>query len=54
MNPDYYCWIPNIECIDVAKHFSFCLGNVIKYVIRGGRKNSDGSEFNVLSQIEDL
>ena len=47
IHPDYYRWIPNIECIDVAKHFDYCLGASIKYIWRAGRKNSD-------TKIEDL
>ena len=33
--------VPGVECIDVTKHFSFCLGNVIKYVWRAGVKSED-------------
>ena len=36
----YYCWIPEIECKDVAKHFSYCLVCRLKYIWRAGRKNS--------------
>ena len=42
-HPSYYCWIPDIECIDVAKHFSYCLGAAIKYIWRAGRKNSESA-----------
>ena len=41
IHPDYYNWIPEIECMDVVKHFNFCLGNAIKYVWRAGRKWDD-------------
>jgi hypothetical protein len=30
-----------IECIDVTKHFNFCLGNAIKYVWRADTKGND-------------
>ena len=26
-----------VECIDIVRHMSFCLGNAVKYVWRGGR-----------------
>jgi len=40
INPDHYQRHPSgVECIDVAEHFSFCLGNVIKYVWRADMKN---------------
>ena len=43
----YYNWIPDIECINVAEHFSYCLGCAIKYIWRSGKKNPD-------TEIEDL
>lgn len=46
-HPDHYNWLPGVECMDVVKHFDFCLGNVIKYVWRAGRK--EGAE-----ALEDL
>jgi len=30
-----------IECIDVAEHLGFCLGNVLKYVWRAGLKGDE-------------
>ena len=30
-----------IECIDVAEHMGFCLGNAVKYIWRAGLKNGD-------------
>ena len=39
-HPKHYNQLP-IECIDVVKHFDFCIGNVIKYCWRAGLKNSD-------------
>jgi hypothetical protein len=29
-----------IECIEVAKHFNFCLGNAIKYIWRADEKGN--------------
>jgi hypothetical protein len=37
--PDWYTWIPGIECMDVARHFPYCLGAAIKYIWRAGRKD---------------
>lgn len=46
INPDHYKSHPSgIECIDVTEHFSFNLGNAIKYLWRAGLKGR---------QIEDL
>ena len=39
-HPSHYTWIPGIECMDVAKHFNFTLGNVLKYIWRAGRKGN--------------
>lgn len=37
--PAHYTAHPSgVECIEVTQHFSFCLGNVIKYVWRAGSK----------------
>lgn len=33
----YYA-IGNVEAIDIAEHLPFNLGNVVKYVVRAGRK----------------
>lgn len=34
-HPDHYSIkVPGIECIDVAEHFNFNLGNTIKYIWR--------------------
>ncbi len=37
-HPDHYNWISGIECVDVAQHFSFNLGNTIKHIWRSGKK----------------
>lgn len=42
INPDHYRSHPSgVECIHIAREFSFCLGNVIKYVWRAGLKTRD-------------
>mgnify|MGYP000931841864 CR=1 FL=1 len=36
-HPPHYTQHPGgIECIEVTRHFNFCLGNAIKYVWRSG------------------
>jgi Protein of unknwon function (DUF3310) len=48
-HPSYYTSSPakcracsaTIECIDVAEHLEFCLGNVVKYIWRAGLKDED-------------
>jgi len=38
-HPKHYREHPSgIECIQITEHMNFCLGNVIKYVWRSGRK----------------
>lgn len=40
-NPPHYTAHPSgVECIDIAEHLGFCLGNVIKYVWRADLKGS--------------
>lgn len=36
-HPDHYNWF-GIECVQVVEHFTFNLGNAIKYIWRAGRK----------------
>lgn len=39
VNPDHYKQHPSgIECIDIAEHFMFNIGNAIKYLWRAGLK----------------
>lgn len=39
--PNHYTKHPSgVECIDIAKHFNFNLGNVIKYVWRADSKGN--------------
>jgi len=41
INPDHYKQHPSgIECIVIAEHFSFCIGNAIKYLWRAGAKST--------------
>lgn len=44
--PPHYTSHPSgIECIQIAEHMNFCLGNAIKYIWRAGLK---------IDKIEDL
>nr|DAX49939.1 MAG TPA: nucelotide kinase [Caudoviricetes sp.] len=48
-HPSHYAdgWSNGAEVIDLTEHLSFCAGNVVKYVCRAGRKDSD-------KHVEDL
>jgi hypothetical protein len=37
-----------VECITVAEHFGFCIGNTLKYIWRAGLKGSG------VKELEDL
>lgn len=38
-HPTHYTGHPSgVECIQIAEHFGYCLGNVIKYIWRAGQK----------------
>ena len=39
-HPAHYNQIAGIECIDVARHFDFNLGNCLKYIWRAYHKNA--------------
>lgn len=40
-HPPHYTSHPSgVECIQITEHFSFCLGNAIKYLWRAGSKGS--------------
>jgi hypothetical protein len=45
INPSHYRSHPSgIECVTVAEHFGFNLGNAIKYIWRAGLKSTDPIE----------
>ena len=53
-HPDYYNSHPSgVECIDIARHYCFSIGNAIKYLWRAGLK-SDSSMLDIEKEIEDL
>ena len=54
INPNYYKQHPSgVECIDITKHYDFCIGNAIKYLWRSGLKQEEGIS-NKDKEIEDL
>lgn len=52
-HPSYYSHPSGVECIDIIKHYDFCIGNVIKYVWRAGLKKEQGLS-DKQKEIEDL
>lgn len=52
-HPDHYTY-NGIECIDIASNFDFCLGNVIKYIWRAGKKLSFLKEDEAVAKLRDL
>ncbi len=54
INPDHYRKHPSgIECIEITKHYDFCIGNAIKYLWRAGLKYETGLSVKD-KEIEDL
>lgn len=53
-HPLYYNSHPSgIECIEIARHYCFSIGNAIKYLWRAGLKQEVGKS-DVAKEIEDL
>lgn len=53
-HPAHYTSHPSgIECIEITRHYSFDIGNAIKYLWRNGLKNDYGRN-PIDKQIEDL
>lgn len=54
----YVSQIPGVECIEVTRHFNFCLGNVIKYVwrhmLKGGIEDLKKARWYLNQEIEYL
>lgn len=54
INPSYYKQHPSgVECIEITKHYDFCIGNAIKYLWRCGLKQEEGIS-NKDKEIEDI
>ena len=53
-HPKHYNSHPSgIECIDIARHYCFSIGNAIKYLWRAGLKQ-EADKDSVEKEIEDL
>lgn len=53
-NPEHYTSHPSgVECVTVAEHMTFNIGNVIKYCWRAGLKPADGLPLQA-AQVHDL
>lgn len=53
-HPEWYTIHPSgIECIEIARHYDFSIGNAIKYLWRAGLKR-DASMEDRQKEIEDL
>ena len=54
VHPQHYNQHPSgIECIDIARHYCFSIGNAIKYLWRAGLKKDNGMTMKS-KEIEDL
>lgn len=41
-HPKHYTQHPSgVECINISRHFNFCMGNAIKYIWRADLKGND-------------
>lgn len=53
-HPTHYTSHPSgVECIDIARHYCFSIGNAIKYLWRAGLKSEEGMT-DKTKEIEDL
>lgn len=53
-HPTHYTSHPSgVECIEITEHYSFCVGNAIKYLWRAGLKK-DGTLDDIDKEIEDV
>lgn len=55
-SPSHYTWLKRkcgIEAIDLVRHFDFCIGNALKYLLRAGHKSEEGMT-NKEKTIQDL
>ena len=55
IDPEHYQSNTNLEAIDVIEAFdlNFHRGNIVKYILRAGKKTEEGYE-NKQKQLEDL
>lgn len=52
-HPSHYQHPSGVECIEIVRHYDFCIGNAIKYLWRAGLKDEEGYT-NTEKEIEDL
>lgn len=52
-HPNHYQHPSGVECIDIVRHYTFSIGNAIKYLWRAGLKTEEGYE-DWEKEIEDL
>lgn len=52
-HPQHYQHPSGVECITIARHHDFCIGNAIKYLWRAGLKKEEGMS-DKEKEIEDL
>jgi hypothetical protein len=54
-HPKHYTEHPSgIECIEITRHFNFCLGNAIKYIWRADLKGHDIEDLQKAKQYIDF
>ena len=53
-NPDWYTWIPGIECKHVVMHFPWATGSAIKYLWRNGKKGDPIKDLNKAKECIDI
>lgn len=46
INPNHYKTNNGIECINIAQHFTYTVGNAIKYIWRAGLKDNLTQDLN--------
>ena len=53
-HPSHYTTHPSgVECIEITRHYDFCIGNAIKYLWRAGLKSEEGYT-DTQKEVEDL
>lgn len=55
LHPSHYSWLKDlcgVEPIEICRHFSFSVGNALKYLMRKGKVDGDKTEKG--KRIEDL
>lgn len=53
-HPSHYNSHPSgVECIDIAEHYNFNVGNAIKYIWRAGLKKEQGL-YDLEKELQDI